>query len=71
MDDRRLIVPKAKISALPALKVDIGLKVTGDGIEDLAAFLAGVSGGVAGPEGGVEGAITRSQKCLLDFEGRQ
>jgi len=50
------------------LKVDYGLKVTGDKIEDLAAFL----NGVAGPEGGVERVIRRSRRCLLDvFEGRE
>ena len=50
------------------LKVDYGLKVTGDKIEDLAAFLDGV----AGPARGVERGITRPRRCLLDvFEGRQ
>ena len=50
------------------LKVDYGLKVTGDKIEDLAAFLDGV----AGPAGGVERVIMRPRRCLLDvFEGRQ
>jgi hypothetical protein len=49
-------------------KVDIGLKVTGDKIEDLAAFLDGVTG----PEGSVERVIPRARRCLLDvFEGRQ
>ena len=53
------------------LKVDYGLKVTGDKIEDLAAFLDGVAG-PAGPARGVERGITRPRRCLLDvFEGRQ
>ena len=53
------------------LKVDYGLKVTGDKIEDLAAFLDGVAG-PAGPAGGVERVTMRPRRCLLDvFEGRQ
>jgi hypothetical protein len=68
MYDPRRILPKFD----DRLKVDVGLKVTGDKIEDLAAFLDGVSGEVAGPKGGVERVIMRPRRCLLDvFEGRQ
>jgi hypothetical protein len=68
MYDPLLILPKFD----DRLRVDVGLKVTGDKIEDLAAFLDGVSVAVAGPEGGVERVIPRPRRCLLDvFEGRQ
>ena len=70
MYDPRRILPKFD----DRLRVDVGLKVTGDKIEDLTAFLDGVSVGVAiaGPKGGVETLIMRPRRCLLNvFEGRQ
>jgi hypothetical protein len=68
MYDPRRIVPKFD----DRLRVDVGLKVTGDRIEDLAAFLDGVSCEVAGPKEAVERVIMRPRRCLSDvFEGRQ